>query len=495
MWKHVLPPAVMVIAVWFSISIATSIYFSYAESSQKRILRENVTSIDTAGDLQATSWKVTSMLGDSKSMKELESVWMANRDLLHGSIQRLHEVSITEEEKKLLYEMDLHWEVIQQEMSRLSEVDRAVDSQVVVSSLSRTVAGALQRIGDAALQLRKHNGKLIAEEDLRQQLIRDRIMTARNTAVILGPLLGCFVGWRITSRLQRRLSTLAVTLRSAASNTVYTVGEYELKGGDNLVEVQRLSEKVINQFQRMTSELERAELEIVQSEKLAAVGEIAAGVAHELRNPLTSVKLLLQHAENRTESGMVEVENLRLILSEISRMENSIQGLLDFSRPSGLSCRIHDLAIPLQRAITLVSGRAISNRVQICFAPNDSPILVNGDIEQLHLVFVNLLINAVESMDQGGVISIEAFQSDAKQRVAVEVRDNGKGIMDSILPRLFEPFVTSKERGTGLGLALCHRIVTQHGGTIVAKNQSQGGAVFRVELPIATQSSASSQVA
>ncbi len=142
-----------------------------------------------------------------------------------------------------------------------------------------------------------------------------------------------------------------------------------------------------------------------------------------------------------------------------------------------------------------MSGRAISNRVQICFAPNDSPILVNGDIEQLHLVFVNLLINAVESMDQGGVISIEAFQSDAKQRVAVEVRDNGKGIMDSILPRLFEPFVTSKERGTGLGLALCHRIVTQHGGTIVAKNQSQGGAVFRVELPIATQSSASSQVA
>ncbi len=346
MWKHVLPPAVMVIAVWFSISIATSIYFSYAESSQKRILRENVTSIDTAGDLQATSWKVTSMLGDSKSMKELESVWMANRELLHGSIQRLHEVSITEEEKKLLCEMDLHWEVIQQEMSRMTEVDRAVDSQVVVSSLSRTVAGALQRIGDAALQLRKHNGKLIAEEDLRQQLIRDRIMTARNTAVILGPLLGCFVGWRITSRLQRRLSTLAVTLRSAASNTVYTVGEYELKGGDNLVEVQRLSEKVINQFQRMTSELERAELEIVQSEKLAAVGEIAAGVAHELRNPLTSVKLLLQHAENRTESGMVEVENLRLILSEISRMENSIQGLLDFSRPSGLSCRIHDLAIP-----------------------------------------------------------------------------------------------------------------------------------------------------
>lgn len=495
MWKHVLPPAVMVIAVWFSISIATSIYFSYAESSQKRILRENVTSIDTAGDLQATCWKVFSMLGETKTVKEVESVWMANRETIHSSIQRLHEVSITIEEKKILYEMDLHWEVIQQKMSHLPENDLSEESTAEVLSITRTLTGALQRIADAALQLRKHNGTLIAEEDMRQQLVRERIMTARNTAIILGPLLGGFVGWRITSRLQRRLSTLAVTLRSAASNTVYTVGEYELKGSDNLVEVQRLSEKVIGQFQRMTHELERAELEIVQSEKLAAVGEIAAGVAHELRNPLTSVKLLLQHAENRTESGMVEIENLRLILNEISRMENSIQGLLDFSRPAGLSCRIHDLTIPLQRAITLVSGRAISNRVQICFTPCDAPILVNGDIEQLHLVFVNLLINAVESLEQGGIVSIEAFQSDAKRRAAIEVRDNGKGIMESILPRLFEPFVTSKERGTGLGLALCHRIVTQHGGTIVAKNQTQGGAVFRVELPVATEPSVSSQVA
>jgi signal transduction histidine kinase len=115
---------------------------------------------------------------------------------------------------------------------------------------------------------------------------------------------------------------------------------------------------------------------------------------------------------------------------------------------------------------------------------------VDGDLEQLHLVFVNILINAVEANENGGTIVVTAnHQNDS---IVIDVRDSGHGIPTDILPRLFEPFVTTKENGTGLGLALCHRVVTNHQGTIMAKNQPQGGTVFRVQLPTATVAEATS---
>jgi signal transduction histidine kinase len=295
--------------------------------------------------------------------------------------------------------------------------------------------------------------------------------------------------------LQRRVSTLAITLRSAASNTVYTVGEYSLRGATDLYEVQHLSERVIAQMQEIGRNLERAELEIIQSERLAAVGELAAGIAHELRNPLTSVKLLLQHAAIDEDQGAVSVSNMELILSEITRMESTIQGLLDFARPATLSCRIHDISIPLQRAITLVSGRAISNRVKIELRSSAGPLLVNGDIEQIHMVFVNLLINAVESIVSGGAITIETSSANAGRSVSATIRDTGCGIPEDVMKRLFEPFSTTKTRGTGLGLALCHRIVTNHHGTISGTNIPTGGAVFCVDFPCASSTESHSRIA
>jgi len=259
-----------------------------------------------------------------------------------------------------------------------------------------------------------------------------------------------------------------------------------LRGAADLKEVQDLSDSVITQMQKIGRELEKAELEIIQSERLAAVGELAAGVAHELRNPLTSVKLLLQHAANAEDKGIVTVANMQLILKEVSRMEVTIQGLLDFSRPADLCCRIHDMRAPLQRAITLVSGRATSSNVNINLTLDQEPLLVNGDIEQLHQIFVNLLINAVESISSGGSIDVEATRLTAEGVVSVSIRDNGSGIPEELMYRLFEPFVTTKERGTGLGLALCHRIVSNHHGTVTAANHPQGGAVFRVEFPSAS---------
>ncbi|MEI8022279.1 MAG: ATP-binding protein, partial [Schlesneria sp.] len=249
--------------------------------------------------------------------------------------------------------------------------------------------------------------------------------------------------------------------------------------------------------------------EVLQAERLAAVGELAAGVAHEIRNPLTSVKLLLQYAIRKASGPTLEESQLRLILDEIGRMETTIQGLLDFARPPKLNIMKHDLRQTLQRALNLIDSRARQQGIEIIMGEVETPLIVDGDTEKLHQVLVNLLINAVEAMPDGGRLSIDAMdamigidiprspttdtspdcQKQPDNHVAViTIRDTGEGISTHVLSRLFEPFATTKERGTGLGLAVSHRIVEEHQGTIVACNDSSGGAKFTLTMPLVKSS-------
>jgi signal transduction histidine kinase len=217
-------------------------------------------------------------------------------------------------------------------------------------------------------------------------------------------------------------------------------------------------------------------------------------VAHDLRNPLTSVKLLLQHAAGQPPNAPFAESKLRLILDEIARMEHTIQSLLDFSRPPALRRVRHDVRDTLHRALNLVEGRASRQGVRMTTALDGGPLTVDADPEQLHQVFVNLLINAIEAMPDGGQLSVTAeARGDVSPQVQVRVQDSGPGLPDEILDRLFEPFATTKDRGTGLGLAVSRRIVEEHGGSIQAANGAQGGAVFCVSLPAADAADAGAE--
>jgi len=235
-------------------------------------------------------------------------------------------------------------------------------------------------------------------------------------------------------------------------------------------------------------ELQSARREVIQSERLAAVGELAAGVAHELRNPLTSVKLLLQHVSKRANGFRIEAPQLQLILEEVGRMEGTIQGLLDFSRTPTLNRVQHDLRDTLRRSINLVEGRLKQERIELLMTISSTPLMMNGDAEQLNQVFVNLFLNSIEAMPGVGQMTIVAEPCGDGNVARVVVKDNGEGIASEVLTRLFEPFATTKERGTGLGLAISRRIVTEHNGTISAENLPGCGAMFIVELPLGPRS-------
>jgi signal transduction histidine kinase len=198
---------------------------------------------------------------------------------------------------------------------------------------------------------------------------------------------------------------------------------------------------------------------------------------------MTSVKLLLQHAATRGGDATIDARKMGLILDEVERMETTIQGLLDFSRPAQPQRQLHDLRDTIDRAVHLIAGRVEKQHVHTDADLGDEPLMIHGDSQQLHQVFVNLLINAVEAMPDGGNLLVMAAKASDDHQIRVEIRDTGCGIPPELFSRIFEPFASAKERGTGLGLAVSRRIVEEHGGAIMVRSSSPRGTVFEVTLP------------
>jgi two-component system sensor histidine kinase HydH len=208
---------------------------------------------------------------------------------------------------------------------------------------------------------------------------------------------------------------------------------------------------------------------------------VAAGVAHELRNPLTSIKMLVQVGREGERPPGLPPEELAVVEQQVRRMEQTIQTFLDFARPPRTEQRPADINEVIRRALTLVEGRARRQRVVLIADLVAEAIPLRIDPEQVQQVVVNLLLNALDALPRGGNVRVEV--ETAGDMVAVRVRDSGAGIAPRIRPRLFEPFVSSKENGLGLGLSISKRLVEAHGGRISGSNHEQGGAVFTFTLP------------
>jgi signal transduction histidine kinase len=232
------------------------------------------------------------------------------------------------------------------------------------------------------------------------------------------------------------------------------------------------------------------EKQLRRLDRLAATATLAAGVAHEVRNPLTAIELNLRLLRDEVAArlnGAADLDDTFDILSEeTARLNRITEEFLAFSRPGHSARRPLAVGEVLQRIVRLLEFEAKEKRVSLKLALSPELPLVSGDPERLEQVFLNLFVNAVEAMPDGGEILASAVATEFNESPFVEVTitDQGSGVSQEELPRLFDPYFTTKPSGTGLGLAIVHRIVADHEGDIAAENSAAGGLSVRVRLPV-----------
>jgi two-component system sensor histidine kinase PilS (NtrC family) len=241
----------------------------------------------------------------------------------------------------------------------------------------------------------------------------------------------------------------------------------------------------ISVFQDLT-EVQEMRDRIRKADRLAAIGELSAGIAHELRNPLASISGSIEMLTNELELSGENRRLMQLITRESDRLDHIISDFLEFAGLRPPRRRMVPVTNCLEEVLELLEHNVEKSRgVEIDLDNRAREVHVNVDDEQLKQVFTNLAVNSCEAMPDGGKLRIVAGQEEPGW-VRIEFYDNGPGIDEEDVDRLFEPFFTSKDGGTGLGLAIANRIITAHGGTIEFKNREDGGAEFAVILPVGT---------
>ncbi len=257
--------------------------------------------------------------------------------------------------------------------------------------------------------------------------------------------------------------------------------------GDEVTALSRSVHGLLEEYDHTQFELVKSRDHLVQAEKLALVGKLAAGMAHSIRNPLTSVKMRLFSLGRTLDLSAPQKEDFDVISDEIRHIDTIVENFLEFSRPPRLKVQRVSPSDIVDSAVKLLEHRIRSYEVNIDIIRQRRLSEIQGDPEQLKEVLVNLVVNACEAMEGGGSIVIseeEGLQDPFGRCVIIRLADNGPGIAKAIREKVLQPFFSTKEEGTGLGLSIASRIVEQHGGKLEFISEEGQGTTFTIALPL-----------
>jgi two-component system sensor histidine kinase HydH len=394
-------------------------------------------------------------------------------------LEKVRDVSPTAEEKNLVKEINDTYEeykksqdqLIKEPAQKLLDVDRIVDKHPV-----RFVIEPCQK-------LLKVNENKITESAAESQRASHEGYLAMLFLGVAGPMGGGIVGFGVTRGLKRSIYRLSVRVQDLAQHLDQDVGSISVVADGDLDALEKQMQFIVQKVEEAAKRLQQQQRELLRTEQLSQVGQLAAGVAHEIRNPLTGIKLLVEAALRPQAPRQLNLEDTQVIHREVKRLEQTVQHFLNFARlpaPQIAPCDLRDI---IQQAWEAVQVKARQQHVEPAFHLPMEPVIVSADAGQLNTVLVNLFLNALDATGTDG--RLEVHLAPAEQgTIRLRVCDSGPGILPEIQEKLFRPFATSKPHGTGLGLFLSGRILDEHGGAISAMNRPEGGACFTITLPV-----------
>jgi two-component system NtrC family sensor kinase len=293
------------------------------------------------------------------------------------------------------------------------------------------------------------------------------------------------VAWKLGDSISRPVRELA-----RASETIARGDFCEMvpvRSSDEISALARTFNAMAASLRQRDEQLkERTRQQLTRSERLAAVGRLAAGVAHEINNPLTGVLTFSHMLLRDAPAGSQQHEDIEAIIEATTRCRDIIRGLLNFSRQNEPQKRLSNLSDVLHDALNLTRNQALLHRVTLLeqLDPHLPALVI--DPHQVQEVAVNIILNAIDAMPDGGALNIRSHAVEGGRWVEFEMADTGHGIPAEILDRIFDPFFTTKPpgKGTGLGLAISYGIITEHGGDISVSSEVGRGTTVTVRLPV-----------
>jgi len=319
-------------------------------------------------------------------------------------------------------------------------------------------------------------------EETRKEMQQTRLMLLLigGGGLLIGVVGAILLAQRITGPLKKLVEA---TVRISKGKLAQRI---DITSQDEIGNLAKSFNKMSRQLLLTRKKMEEANIKLIQAEKLASIGRISAGIAHEIRNPLTSVKLNIQKLMQSENLNEIEKEHLDISQEGIKHMEKSIKDLLDFTRASELNVDWFSVEQVLEESIKTLADSLELKRVNLVknFQDELPQALVDGD--KLRQVFLNILRNAHEAVEEGGqiTISLSLLKERLSEIIKVEIADDGCGIPEKEREIIFELFYTTKATGVGLGLAIARKIIEQHNGSIRVIENETKGASFEILIPV-----------
>jgi signal transduction histidine kinase len=511
-------PMVGVSLLLLAIGILSAWYVHRLQKSNSDLMARDVASMLAAEDLEIKMRDVRDQLrgflrtGDPSYLEGIPAL----RERTERDLREARGTARTPREEQKITELELGCEHFFETVNqRAQEPFEAESPQQLYRSLQSIDDLARKEIFVPAHEYVELHRQNVDETSKQSQKWADLMGLGLLLLGVCGSMGGLLAGFGIARGISRSIVQLSVPVRGAAGKLNEVVGPITLSAGGGFEELEQALENMADHVGAVVERLEQREREVLRGEQLAAVGQLAAGVAHELRNPLMAMKILVQAAGEREDGRGLRGRDLQIVDEEITRLERSIQSLLDFARPPQPEKFIFDVRGLLRQTLELVSARAGQQRVAVDARLPDESVLIEADSGQIRQVFLNLLLNALDALPDGGVLFVRLSEAESPSErpeirpaaqdlrvrgllspdgdderatsddrwVTIRVGDTGAGLPAELGERIFEPFVSTKETGTGLGLSICHRIITAHGGELQATNRPGGGAEFVIWLP------------